>query len=65
MKRIVCALSFLLISFCAHTSFAWVEWNYTGGSHSWNNTANWGGTIPNSASDPIMRGQGAGFEAEI
>lgn len=63
MKKIIYVF-ILLIAF-SNLSFAWVEWNYAGGSHSWKNPDNWGGIIPNSSSDPIMRGQGAGFEAEI
>ncbi|MFA5292729.1 MAG: glycosyl hydrolase [Phycisphaerae bacterium] len=65
MKRLIYWLSCLLAISCANTLFAWVEWNYTGGSHSWNNVANWGGAVPIASGDPIIRGQGAGNEALI
>lgn len=65
MKRVIYGLSCLLAVFFANTAFAWVEWNYAGGSHSWNNAANWGGVVPTVSGDPIMRGQGIGNEAII
>ncbi|MEN6385854.1 MAG: hypothetical protein ABFD79_11750, partial [Phycisphaerales bacterium] len=65
MKKIFYCSALLLFSVYACTAFGWVEWNYTGASHSWNNAANWGGAVPTSLSDPIMRGQGVGNEAFI
>lgn len=58
-------LSLFLITLFFNTAFAWVEWNYTGASHSWNNPANWGGHVPGALDDPIIRGQGPGNEALI
>ncbi|MEN6386284.1 MAG: hypothetical protein ABFD79_13955 [Phycisphaerales bacterium] len=63
MKKIIYILYFIMA--LKTSAFAWVEWNYAGASHSWNNAANWGGTIPNASSDTIIRGQGAGNEAVI
>ncbi|MCE5184657.1 MAG: PEP-CTERM sorting domain-containing protein [Planctomycetaceae bacterium] len=65
MKKITCLLSCLLVIGCAGSAFGWAEWNYAGGSHSWDNAANWGGTVPTAGDDPIMRDAGAGGYAEV
>lgn len=62
MKKVL--LTAAILASLAVNSFGWSEWNYAGGSHSWDNAANWGGAVPTSSDDPIMRDAGDGY-AEV
>lgn len=63
MRKTLLTVSILLSMSAA--SFGWSEWNYTGGSHSWDNPANWGGAVPTGSDDPIMRDAGEAGYAEV
>src|SRR5689334_18914830 len=65
MKQVIHVFSWFLLWIFSSNAFAYVYWNYTGVNHSWNYAANWGGSIPTSSSDPMMRGQGTGYSAVI
>ncbi|MEN6386705.1 MAG: hypothetical protein ABFD79_16115 [Phycisphaerales bacterium] len=62
MKKVLLAAA--ILASLAVNSFGWSEWNYTGGSHSWNEASNWGGAVPTASDDPIMRDAGDGY-AEV